>query len=118
VSSPFGPRVTGRCEIRVFGDVAGDASHLEGVEDQAGAHVAGELPADDHPGREINHRGQVEPALAGLEVGDVADEPLTWRGGGEVPVDQVRAAPDLTAVNGGDPVGPRPPRTLDVRWSV
>ena len=63
---------------RLTVDVATVDGHGQGIHDQAGAHVVGELPADDHAGREIEHGRQVEPALAGLEVGDVTDEALTW----------------------------------------
>jgi hypothetical protein len=66
------------------------------------------LPADDHSGREVDHRGQVEPALTSVEVGDVTDQPLTWRAaGGEVPVDQVRRGDGLLAGDRGALVGTR-----------
>ena len=48
------------------------------------------LPADDHPGGQVDHGGQIQPALTGFQVGDVTDEPLTRAGRGEVPLDQIR----------------------------
>ena len=47
-----------------------------GVDDQAGPHVVGQLPADQHPSGQVDHDGQVEPALTGAQVGDVADQPV------------------------------------------
>jgi hypothetical protein len=34
--------------------------HLERVEHELGAHVRGELPADDHPRVAVEHEGQIE----------------------------------------------------------
>src|SRR3954469_14635491 len=48
-----------------------------GRDDQAGAQMLGGLPADHHQGGQIDDGGHVQPALAGLEVGDVTDEPDT-----------------------------------------
>jgi hypothetical protein len=58
---------------------AGDG-HRECVGDQAGAHVLGKLPADHHPGSQVDHAGQIQPALAGAQIGDVPDQPLTGAG--------------------------------------
>src|SRR3954449_5858759 len=49
-------------------DMAGIDRHLQRVGDQGGAHMAGQLPADDHPGSQVDHRGQVQPALPGAQV--------------------------------------------------
>src|SRR2546423_5382793 len=80
-------------EDRAGLDVAVPDGHGEGVDDQAGAQVVGGLPADHHAGGQVDDGGQVQPALAGLEVGDVTDQPGARPGGGEVPADQVRAFP-------------------------
>src|SRR3954471_20632615 len=90
-------------EYRVRLQVAVDAGHLEGVDNQRRAQMVGELPADHHPSGQVDHGGQVEPALAGAQVGDVADQPLPGRVRVKVPLDQVRPAPGLAAVDGGDP---------------
>jgi hypothetical protein len=37
--------------------MAGVDGHLESVDGQAGAHVVGELPADDHPSAQVYHCG-------------------------------------------------------------
>jgi hypothetical protein len=37
-------------EDRLSVDVAAVDGHGQGIDDQRGAHVVGELPADDHPG--------------------------------------------------------------------
>jgi len=42
----------------------------------------------------------------GAQIGDVADEALTRRLGGYVPVDQVRAPPGVTAADCGDLAAP------------
>jgi hypothetical protein len=58
--------------------------HLQRVDDQAGAHVLGQLPADDHPSGQVDHRGQIQPALTGAQVSDVPDQPLPGDLGGEL----------------------------------
>jgi hypothetical protein len=95
-------------EDRIRGDKAGVNAHLQSVDDEAGAHVVGELPADDHSGGQVDHGGQVEPALCGFEVGDVADESLAGRaaGGVEVAADQIRRCYRLLAGDRGALVGP------------
>ena len=72
-------------KYRLIGDVAGVDRHLQGVGDQRGAHVRGGLPADHHAGGQVDDRGQVQPALAGAQVGDVPDQALSRCLGGEVP---------------------------------
>jgi hypothetical protein len=67
--------------------------------DRVGQRVAGQLGAQmlgqgeaDHPaGGDVDHGGQVQPALPGRDVGDVATPAGVDRGGvdGEVPADQV-----------------------------
>ena len=94
-------------EDRLTVDVAGVDGHVQGIDDQRGAHVLGELPADDHPRGEIDHGREVEPALAGFEVGDVTDQALARCAAGrvEVPPDQVRRVDGVLAGNGGAFVG-------------
>src|SRR5271170_636891 len=62
-------------------------------------------PADDLAAVEVHDRGQIEPALIGLDVGDVSEPDAVGRGGGEVPLQQVRCNRELVATVGG----PHPP---------
>ena len=64
----------------------------QGVGDQVGAQVVGQGPADDPAGGEVDDGGQVQPALPGRDVGDVAAPAgVDRRGvGREVAADQVR----------------------------
>ena len=96
-------------EYRVRRDEVGVEGHLQCVDDEAGAHVRGELPADDHAGGQVDHGGQVEPALAGSEVGDVADQPLAGRAAGrvEVTADQIRGLDRVLPRDRGAPVAAR-----------
>jgi len=41
--------------------------------------AVGQLTADDHPGGQVDHGGQIQPALTGAQVGDVTDQPLAQR---------------------------------------
>ena len=52
---------------------AAPAGHLEGVDDQFGAHVVGDRPADDDPAEDVEHGGAVDLALAGGVFGNVGD---------------------------------------------
>ena len=55
----------------VRGPAPGGYSHAQGVGYELGAHVVGHGVADQATGAEIEHGGQVEPALVGADVGDV-----------------------------------------------
>jgi hypothetical protein len=63
-------------EHRADVDVAGVNRHLQGVGDQCGAHVRSGLPADDHPGGQVQDGSQVQPPFTGAQVGDVVDQSL------------------------------------------
>ena len=52
-----------RMKYRPASGVTVEAGHLECVDDEAGAHMGGHLPAHDHPGGEIEHDREVDPAL-------------------------------------------------------
>src|SRR3979409_2446484 len=61
-------------------------------------------PADDLAAVEVHDGGQIEPALIGLDVGDIGEPDLVRRGGGEVPLEQVRRDREIvTAVGGAHP---------------
>jgi hypothetical protein len=42
--------------------------HSQRVEDEVGAHVRGELPADDHPAVGVEHEGEEDQALPATQV--------------------------------------------------
>ena len=48
----------------------------EGVEDQIGAEVVGDLPADDGPRVHVEHERDVQPALPGRHLDDVGHPQL------------------------------------------
>ena len=63
--------------------------HLEGVDDERRAHVGRHRPADDQPGVGVLHRGEVQPALAGAQVGDVSNPQHVRPRRREVTLDQI-----------------------------
>src|SRR5204862_4743667 len=63
-------------------------------------------PADYFPGRAVDDRGQVKPALPGRDIGDVADHFLPGRGSREIAVHQIWDGPGLAL--GGQAPAPRP----------
>jgi hypothetical protein len=94
-------------EDRAGLEVAVGDGHVQGVSDQAGAHVVRELPAGDHLRGQVDNGRQVQPPIAGLEVGDVTHQPGAGRCGGEVPADQVRAGHWLLTGQRGALISPR-----------
>src|SRR3954451_11364516 len=65
-------------------------------------------PADDPAAVEVHNGGQIEPALIGLDIGDVGEPDPVRRSGGEVAVDQVRSDREVVAAVGGPhPAWPR-----------
>jgi hypothetical protein len=64
-------------------EVGNDAQH------QAGAHVRGELPADDHPAVAVEDEAQVDEVVPGADVGDVGDPFLVRPGRDEVALREV-----------------------------
>jgi hypothetical protein len=53
---------------RAFGGPARLDGHLQRRDDELAAHMAIHRPADDPAAEEILHRGQVQPALTGLDL--------------------------------------------------
>ena len=78
--------------------------HPECVEDEAGAHVGGELPAHDQPRKGVEDEGEEYDALPAAQVGQGGDPQLVRPLGAEVALDEIRSAGGL-GVRGG-----RPPR--------
>ena len=64
--------------------------HPQGCQRQVGAQMIAHRPADDLATVEIQDRGQIEPALIGLDIGDVGKPDPVRRSGGEVAIEQVR----------------------------
>ncbi|OLL70169.1 hypothetical protein Ae263Ps1_6384 [Pseudonocardia sp. Ae263_Ps1] len=69
---------------------AGEQGGGEGLDDQVGAQVVGHGVADDLTGVQVDHGGEVDPAVDRLDVGDVAAPAGVGSLGGEVTPDQVR----------------------------
>jgi hypothetical protein len=63
--------------------------HPQRVDDQLCAHVRRHRPADDLPGVRVLDRGQIEPALAGPQIGDVRDPQHVWSCRPELPLDEI-----------------------------
>ena len=63
--------------------------HLKRRTDQFGRHRRRHGPADDLAREEVHHRGQVQPAAARAQIGDVGHPGLVGTGGLELPVQHV-----------------------------
>ena len=68
-----------------------DDRHAERVDDQLGAHVLGDRPADDQPGVGVHDRRAVHLALRRRVLGDVGEPQPVRRVDRELAVDQVVA---------------------------
>jgi len=68
-----------RCQVAI----------ADGVDDEFGADVVRDGPADDPPGPDIDDRGAVDLPFAGGVFGDVGAPQPVRAGRGELPVDQV-----------------------------
>jgi hypothetical protein len=53
--------------------VAGPLRHLQRVDDELGAQMVRDRPADDPAGEHVEHHRRVDSALAGAVLGDVGD---------------------------------------------
>lgn len=58
-------------------------------------------PADNPAAVQIHDGGQVEPALIGLDVGDIGQPDLVRSSGDEVAIEQIRGARQVVAAVGG-----------------
>ena len=74
--------------------------HPERVKYEVGFEVVAHRPADDPAAEDVEHGGEVEDALTGLDVLEVADPEPVRLGSGEAPVDEVRAE-SLRVADGG-----------------
>jgi hypothetical protein len=68
---------------------AAPQGHLEGVEGELGAQVAGDGPADDQARVAVDDQGGVAEPAGGLDVGQIRHPGLVGRGGAEVTLQQV-----------------------------
>lgn len=104
---PFGQKPAGvlRAAVRVeYGVARHVSSRFGGFQRRhrdVGGHALGERPAHHHAGVEVDDRRQVQPSLAGAQVGDVAHELVGWNGTGEVAAHQVGPGPGLRVGDGG-----------------
>ena len=73
-------------------------SHVQGIQSKPRVDPAGKGIAYDLLETEVLHNGQIQPALAGRDVGDIAHPGLVRPVKGEVPLEQVRG--DGMAVQG------------------
>jgi hypothetical protein len=69
---------------------AGPDRHLEGVQDQIGAHRGVRAPAEDAAGMSVDDERHVHGAGPGSHVGEVGHPQPVRPVGGEPPVDQIR----------------------------
>jgi hypothetical protein len=74
---------------RPFRRPAPTNGHLERSDDELGAHVLGHRPADDPAAEEVLHRGQVQPALTGVDLLDVGRPHAVRSLGTELTADEV-----------------------------
>ena len=74
--------------------------HLQGVDGQVRAQRPGGLPADDHPGVDVDDEGHVDPAGVRLDVGQIGDpQPVRGRRP-ELSLDQISRSM-LTVIGAG-----------------
>jgi hypothetical protein len=81
-------------EREALGRAASFDGHGKGVADQRGSHVVGHAEAHDSPAGQIDAGRQIQPALVGADVGDVADV-------GAVESDRVGSEGTVKAVDHG-----------------
>src|SRR4051794_31892056 len=63
--------------------------HGQGGDGEFGTHMLAHRPTDDFSGEQIEDHGQVEPALAGRDIGDIRQPDLIRLLGHEIPIEQV-----------------------------
>src|SRR4051794_4365784 len=82
---------------------AGADGHPQRVADQRGAHVRGELPADDAAAVDVDDEGEEQLAFPAAQVGEVRHVEPIRAGGGEVALDPVWPAGRVGVRHGGAP---------------
>src|SRR5574343_1898089 len=81
--------------------LTGIQSLLQRVQDEVGAHRTADTPADDAAGEHINHESDVDHALPGRDIGEVANPQLVWPIGPELAIDPVQRARRSSISKGG-----------------
>ena len=61
-----------RMEESILSNQAGSQGLIQSGNDEIGVKGVGEFPAQDHAAKAVNDHGQIEPALGGGDVGDIA----------------------------------------------
>jgi hypothetical protein len=79
-----------RHEPEVGARLADGERHPQRVEHEVGAHVAGELPADDHPREHVDDEREVQDTLPAAQIREIADPQAVRGARGEVPANEVR----------------------------
>src|SRR3954447_15924311 len=97
------PRSLWWIKVDVGAGAARGQRHPQRVEDEVGAHVAGELPADDHPAVGVEHEREEDEPVPAAQVGQVGDPELVRTPRAEVSLDEVGPASGLQIGHGRAP---------------
>src|SRR2546427_11366080 len=87
--------------------------HLERVENEIGAHVRRELPANDLAAESVDHKREEEEPFPAAQVRDVRDPQLVRPSSAEVALDEIWATSSLRTGTCRAPRLATPLRTLD-----
>src|SRR5438128_10564665 len=87
--------------------------HLQGGEDKVGAHMARELPADDHPAVGVEHEREEDESFPTAQIREVGDPQLVRTLGAEVALNEIGPASGLRVGPGRAPPLAAPLRALD-----
>ncbi len=72
--------------------LTGIQSLLERVQNEVGAHRIAHTPPNDAAGKDVDHEGDIQPALPSRNVGEVRDPQLVRPGGAELSIDPIQRA--------------------------
>jgi hypothetical protein len=81
-----------RYQSEVRARVASPERHPQRVEHQVGAHMPGELPADDPVREHVEHERELDHPLPAAQIRQVPDPQPIGLDGGEVALHQIRTA--------------------------
>ena len=99
-------------EREVGAVLAGTERHPQRVEDQVGAHVAGELPTDDAAGERVQHEAEEHGPFPAAQIREVRDPQRIRLLSGEHAVHEIWPTLDAGVGCGGPPRLPAPFRAL------
>jgi hypothetical protein len=77
-------------ELDISTGTAPGERHAQRVEQEAGAHVGGKLPAHEPAAEDVDHETQGDDALPAAQVAEVRDPELVGSGCLEAPLDEIR----------------------------